>query len=62
MTYTHKVTDNKETQIFLNNELVDTVGPWDSTEGADQWGAAICEKYNAPEYVNTPYPQQLEAE
>lgn len=62
MTYTYNVTKKNECQILLNGKIVDTVGPWaeDDPEGPAIWGAAVCEKYNAPEYANTPYPNQLE--
>lgn len=61
MAYTYNVTDALEVKIKQGNKIIDTVGPWDSREGAEQWAQAVCDKYNAPEYANTPYPNDLEA-
>lgn len=58
MAYTFKVTKKNECQILLDGEIVDTVGPW-GDDGAAAWGQAVCDKYNAPEYADTPYPNEL---
>lgn len=59
MTLSYKV--NKDNAVILSDgtDTVDTVGPFDSAEGANIWGTAVCEKYNSAEYADTPYPNEL---
>lgn len=54
-------TVSKDNAVILSNgdTTVDTVGPFDSSEGANIWGTAVCEKYNSAEYADTPYPNEL---
>lgn len=59
MAYTYTLTDDNAVKIKSGNKIIDTVGPFDSSKGAEAWGAAVCEKYNAPEYAETPYPGEL---
>jgi hypothetical protein len=42
--------------VLKDGIKVDTVGPWDSADGAQIWGAAVCEKYNSEEYSGIDYP------
>ena len=59
MAYTYNVTSDNTCEVLKDGIKVDTVGPWDSADGAQIWGAAVCEKYNAPEYANVEYPNDL---
>lgn len=59
MTLSYTVTDDLKVIIKSGNKKIDEVGAWDSLEGAHLWGAAICEKYNAPEYADVEYPNDL---
>lgn len=59
MAYTHNVTADNAVEILKDGNKVDTVGPWDSFVGANDWGAAVCDKYNAPEYASVDYPNEL---
>lgn len=61
MKYTHTVNDNI-VEIFKNNSLVDSIGPFDSYEGADSCGSTICAKYNSPEYDTIDYPNDIDFE
>lgn len=56
MTYTYKVTSDNKCEILKDEVVIDAVGPWDSTEGAQIWGEAICNKYNSAEYADVDYP------
>lgn len=58
MTYTYTVTAENACEVYRDGVKVDAVGPWDSAEGADIWGAAVCEKYNSLEYQGIDYPQE----
>lgn len=53
---------DKEFRVILKSgtKKVDEVGPFDSEEGANIWGAAVCDKYNSAEYANVDYPNELE--
>ena len=61
MTLTFSV--DKDNKVIIKNgtKKVDEVGAFDSAEGADAWGKAVCEKYNAPEYAKVDYPNELES-
>lgn len=59
MALNYTVTD--EFAVIIKDDItqIDVVGPFDSAEGAELWGAAVCEKYNSAEYADTPYPNEL---
>lgn len=59
MALTYKVTDDFKVILKNGTKTIDEVGPFDSAEGADQWGSAVCDKYNSPEYANVDYPNDL---
>lgn len=56
MTYTHNITIDNACEVLKDGVKVDTVGPFDSADGANIWGAAVCEKYNSLEYAEVEYP------
>jgi hypothetical protein len=56
MTYTYNITNDNACEVLKDGVKVDTVGPFDSADGANIWGAAVCEKYNSPEYAEVEYP------
>lgn len=58
MAYTYNVTNDNACEVLKDGVKVDTVGPWDSAEGAQVWGAAICEKYNSADYADIDYPNE----
>lgn len=60
MALSYSVTNENLVIIKSGTKKVDEVGPWDSAEGADAWGKAVCEKYNAPEYAGVDYPNDLQ--
>jgi hypothetical protein len=62
MALNYSVTEDFKVIIKDGAKKVDEVGPWDSAEGAEIWGAAICEKYNSPEYAAVKYPDSLPEE
>lgn len=41
------------------SKKIDTVGAWETDAEAEQWAEAICAKYNAPEYADVEYPNDL---
>lgn len=52
MSLNYSVSDDWKVIIKDGIKEIDEIGPWDSAEGADLWGAAICEKYNSnPNFV-----------
>lgn len=59
MTLSYTVTDDFKVILKSDNKKIDEVGAFDSEEGAHIWGAAVCEKYNAPEYAEVEYPNSL---
>ena len=59
MAFSYTVTDDFKVILKSGNKKIDEVGAFDSEEGAHIWGAAVCEKYNAPEYVDVEYPNDL---
>lgn len=56
MALNYSVTDDFKVIIKDGAKKVDEVGAFDSAEGAELWGAAICEKYNSAEYAEVNYP------
>ena len=59
MVLSYSVTDENIVILKSGTKKINEVGPWDSATGAAEWGAAICEKYNSPEYAKITYPDQL---
>lgn len=59
MTFSYAVTDDFKVILKSGNKKIDEVGAFDSEEGAHIWGAAVCEKYNSPEYAEVEYPNDL---
>lgn len=62
MALNYSVTDDFAVVLKTGNKKIDQVGPFDSAEGANQWGKAICDKYNAPEFEGIEYPGDLPTE
>jgi len=62
MALSYTVTDDYKVILKSGNETIDTVGPWDSAEGAQIWGEAVCDKYNSAEYAGVDYPNSLPEE
>jgi hypothetical protein len=62
MALNYSVTDDWKVIVKDGTKKIDEVGAFDSAEGADQWGAAVCEKYNSPEYADVKYPDELAVE
>ena len=56
MALSYSVTDDYKVILKSGSENIDEVGPFDSADGANIWGAAVCEKYNSPEYAEVQYP------
>ncbi len=59
MAISYTVTDDFKVIIKSGTKKIDEVGAFDSEEGAHIRGAAVCEKYNAPEYAEVEYPNSL---
>jgi hypothetical protein len=54
--FTYTVDEDLIVHVLKDETEIDQVGPWDSAEGAESWGAAICSKYNDnPTFV---YPDE----
>jgi hypothetical protein len=62
MAYAYTITEDNKCEILKDKVKVDTVGPWDSAEGAQLWGEAVCAKYNSAEYAGVNYPNDLPKE
>lgn len=62
MALSYSVTDDFKVIIKDGTKKIDEVGAFDSAEGAEIWGSAVCEKYNSPEYKDVRYPESLPAE
>jgi len=45
--------------IKKGSKKIDTVGAWLTDAEAEQWAQAVCNKYNASEYKDVEYPNQL---
>lgn len=58
MTLSYAVTKDFKVTIKSGSKVIDEVGPWDSVEGAELWGAAVCEKYNSADYAGVDYPNE----
>jgi hypothetical protein len=59
MALNYSVTEDFKVIIKDGTKKVDEVGPFDSSEGAELWGSAVCEKYNSAEYKTIKYPNEL---
>ena len=59
MALNYLVTEDFKVILKEGTKKVDEVGPFDSAEGAEIWGAAVCEKYNSAEYADCVYPNEL---
>lgn len=59
MAFTYSVTEDFKVILKSGNKKIDEVGAFDSEEGAHIWGSGVCEKYNAPEYADVKYPNDL---
>ena len=59
MALNYSVTDDFKVIIKDGTKKIDEVGAFDSAEGANQWGEAVCEKYNSAEYAAVEYPNDL---
>jgi hypothetical protein len=59
MALNYSVTEDFKVIIKDGIKKIDEVGAFDSAEGAEIWGAAVCEKYNSPEYKDVKYPDEL---
>ena len=59
MALSYSVTDDFKVIIKSGAKKIDEVGAFDSAEGAELWGAAVVAKYNAPEYADVEYPNDL---
>lgn len=54
--HTYTIDENLVLHVIKDEVELDQVGPWDSIEGAQAWGEAICNKYNNnPTFV---YPNE----
>lgn len=62
MPLTYSITDDFKVIIKNGSKKIDEVGAFDSKEGAELWGQAVVEKYNAPEYSKVKYPEELPVE
>ena len=60
MTLTYKVTKDYEVEVLDGGKKVDLVGPFDSAEGAELWGSAVCEKYNSADFADVKYPEEAQ--
>jgi len=59
MTLNYTITDDFKVIIKKGAKKIDEVGAFDSAEGAQLWASQVCDKYNAPEYADVEYPNQL---
>jgi hypothetical protein len=59
MTLTYTVTEDFKVILKSGTKKIDEVGAFESEESANYWGTNVCEKYNAAEYANVKYPDQL---
>lgn len=54
--FTYIVDKSLIVHVIKDDVEIDQVGAWDSKEGAEAWGEAICAKYNDnPTFV---YPEE----
>lgn len=44
--YTYTVDKDLIVHVIKEGTEIDQVGPWDSGDGANAWGTAVCAKYN----------------
>lgn len=59
MALSYSVTDDYKVILKSGTKKIDEVGPFDSDEGAEIWGEAVCDKYNSAEYTGIDYPNNL---
>jgi hypothetical protein len=59
MALNYSVSNDWKVILKDGTKKIDEVGPFDSAEGADLWGAAVCDKYNSSEYADVQYPNEL---
>ena len=59
MTLNYTITDDFKVIIKKGAKKIDEVGAFDSAEGAELWGSQVCDKYNAAEYADVEYPNDL---
>jgi hypothetical protein len=59
MALNYSVTEDFKVIIKDGTKKIDEVGPFDSVEGAEIWGSAVCEKYNLDAYKSVKYPNEL---
>lgn len=52
------VKDDNTVDVYNGDTLIDWPGPWDTSEGAHLWAAAIVESLNNPEPTPTPDPTE----
>lgn len=57
--YSFNITSDNAVEVLKDGAVVDTVGPWDSADGASSWGQAVVDKYNSAEYAAVDYPSEL---
>lgn len=62
MALNYSVTEDFKVIIKDGTKKIDEVGAFDSAEGAEIWGAAVCEKYNSQEYAAVKYPNEIPTE
>ena len=58
MALSYSVTEDFKVIIKSGAKKIDEVGAFDSAEGAELWGAAVCEKYNSADYAGVDYPNE----
>jgi hypothetical protein len=58
MTLSYEVKDGFAI-LKKGSKKIDTVGAWVTDAEAEQWAEAVCAKYNAPEYADIEYPNDL---
>jgi hypothetical protein len=59
MALNYAVTEDFKVILKNGTKKIDEVGAFDSAQGAELWGAGVCEKYNSTEYENVEYPNEL---
>lgn len=59
MALSYSVTNDYKVIIKSGTKKIDEVGAFDTEESAHIWGAAVCDKYNSPEYAAVEYPNDL---
>jgi hypothetical protein len=62
MALNYSVTEDWKVIVKDGTKKIDEVGAFDSVEGANIWGTAVCEKYNSLKYADVKYPNELPIE